>query len=260
MSSTTSRRAGSGIGRLRARAGRIVGRLLLPARLPARTTSACAIRRLQYGLGSRLGIDLPGEYPGNWPTEEWTQATFGKGYHLEPSDACQLAIGQGAMQATPLQIAEHRVRPSLNGGTLYRPHIVAEIRTPRGKVIKTFDHEIDPRGQRQPRGAAPKFAPAWHRSPNRAGLRRAGDRRAAVLRQDRYRGDRGRPRRQHDVVRRLRAERSPQDRDGGLHGEDRAATARASRHRSRSTSSPNTSAARSRRSDRAPRAPTRRSV
>ncbi|HYZ17627.1 MAG TPA: penicillin-binding transpeptidase domain-containing protein, partial [Candidatus Acidoferrum sp.] len=27
----------------------------------------------QYGLGSRLGIDLPGEYPGNWPTEEWTQ-------------------------------------------------------------------------------------------------------------------------------------------------------------------------------------------
>jgi penicillin-binding protein 2 len=96
---------------------------------------------LQYGLGSRLGIDLPGEYPGNWPTEEWTERTFGKGYHLEPSDVCQLAIGQGAMQATPLQIAD-TLAAVLNGGTLYRPHIVEAVRSPRGKVLKTFDHEV----------------------------------------------------------------------------------------------------------------------
>ena len=30
----------------------------------------------------------------------------------------------------------------LNGGTLYRPHIVAAVRSPRGKVLKTFDHEV----------------------------------------------------------------------------------------------------------------------
>jgi penicillin-binding protein 2 len=95
----------------------------------------------QYGLGSRLGIDLPGEYPGNWPTEAWTEATFGKGYHLEKSDACQLAIGQGAMQATPLQIA-NVAATVVNGGTLYRPHIVARILSPHGKVLRTFDHEI----------------------------------------------------------------------------------------------------------------------
>lgn len=94
-----------------------------------------------YGLGSKLGVDLPGEYPGNWPTEQWVQETFGKGYHLEPSDACQLAIGQGSMQATPLQIASVAATV-INGGTLYRPHIVEEIRSPRGKVLKTFDHEI----------------------------------------------------------------------------------------------------------------------
>jgi penicillin-binding protein 2 len=96
---------------------------------------------LQYGLAERLGIDLPGEYPGNWPTEEWVQRTYGKDYHLEPSDVCQLAIGQGSMQATPLQIADV-LATVLNGGTLYRPHIVAEIRSPRGAVVKTFDHEI----------------------------------------------------------------------------------------------------------------------
>jgi penicillin-binding protein 2 len=95
----------------------------------------------QYGLGSKLGVDLPGEYPGNWPTQEWVQATFGKGYNLEPSDACQLAIGQGSMQATPLQIASVAATV-VNGGTLYRPHVVQEIRSPRGRVLKTFDHEI----------------------------------------------------------------------------------------------------------------------
>jgi penicillin-binding protein 2 len=95
----------------------------------------------QYGLGSKLGIDIPGEYAGNWPTEEWTQKTFGPGYHLEPSDMCQLAIGQGAMQATPLQMA-NVAATVVNGGTLYRPHIVREIRSPHGRVLKTFDHEV----------------------------------------------------------------------------------------------------------------------
>ncbi len=95
----------------------------------------------EYGLGSKLGIDLPGEFPGNWPTEQWVQATFGKGYHLEPSDACQLAIGQGSMQATPLQIADV-ASTVINGGILYRPHIVAAIRSPHGKILKTFGREI----------------------------------------------------------------------------------------------------------------------
>jgi penicillin-binding protein 2 len=94
-----------------------------------------------YGVGSRLGIDIPGEFPGNWPTEEWTQKTFGPGYHLEPSDVCQLAIGQGAMQATPLQMANITATVA-NGGTLYRPHIVAQIRSPRGRTLKKFDHEV----------------------------------------------------------------------------------------------------------------------
>ena len=96
---------------------------------------------MQYGIGTRLGVDLPGEFAGNWPTEEWTQKTYGAGIHLEKSDVCQLAIGQGAMQATPLQMA-NVTATVVNGGILHRPHIVEEIRSPRGHVLKRFDHEV----------------------------------------------------------------------------------------------------------------------
>ena len=94
---------------------------------------------LQYGLSKKLGIDLPGEFEGNWPTNEWSMRT----YHLplEPSDVCQLAIGQGAMEATPLQIA-NVAATVVNGGTLFRPHIVAAIRSPQGKILKTFVDQI----------------------------------------------------------------------------------------------------------------------
>ena len=94
---------------------------------------------LQYGLNSILGIDLPGEFEGNWPTNEWSMRVYG--LPLEPSDVCQLAIGQGAMEATPLQIA-NVAATVVNGGTLYRPHIVEAIRSPRGKIIKRFDHPV----------------------------------------------------------------------------------------------------------------------
>jgi penicillin-binding protein 2 len=96
---------------------------------------------LQFGLAARSGIDLPGEYAGNWPTEAWVQRTYGKDYHLEPSDVCQLAIGQGAMQATPLQLVD-ALGAVLNGGTLFRPHVVSAVRSPRGKILETFDGQI----------------------------------------------------------------------------------------------------------------------
>jgi penicillin-binding protein 2 len=90
---------------------------------------------LAYGLNAKTGIDLPGENPGNWPTPAWELKAFG--VPMEPSEVCMLGIGQGAMQATPLQMA-NIASAVINGGTLFRPRIVREIRTPDGKPIKTF--------------------------------------------------------------------------------------------------------------------------
>lgn len=90
---------------------------------------------LLFGLAKRSGIDLPGEYSGNWPTNTWMMKVAG--VPLEPADVCSLGIGQGAMQATPVQMA-NVVSVVVNGGTLYRPRIVHFIRSPHGRPIKTF--------------------------------------------------------------------------------------------------------------------------
>ncbi|MDP9024575.1 MAG: penicillin-binding transpeptidase domain-containing protein, partial [Candidatus Eremiobacteraeota bacterium] len=71
---------------------------------------------LLYGLSKKSGIDLPGENNGNWPTPEWEMRVFR--VPMEPSEVCMLGIGQGAMQATPLQMA-NVASAVINGGTLY---------------------------------------------------------------------------------------------------------------------------------------------
>ncbi len=93
----------------------------------------------QFGLGKPSGVDIPGEYAGNWPTNAWSMKVYG--LPLEPSDVCQLAIGQGAMQATPLQMANITATVA-NGGTLFHPHFVEAIRDPHGIITKRFDHDI----------------------------------------------------------------------------------------------------------------------
>src|SRR5580658_10656375 len=90
---------------------------------------------LAFGLDAKSGIDLPGENEGNWPTNAWELRAFG--VPMEPSEACFLGIGQGAMQATPLQIV-NVASAVINGGILYRPRVVREIRSPDGSTIARF--------------------------------------------------------------------------------------------------------------------------
>jgi len=94
---------------------------------------------LAFGLDAKTGIDLPGENEGNWPTNAWEMRAFG--VPMEPSEACFLGIGQGAMQATPLQMV-NVASTVINGGTLLRPQIVREIRKPGGEVVKRFSPEV----------------------------------------------------------------------------------------------------------------------
>ena len=80
----------------------------------------------KFHLGTKLGIVLPGEADGFVPTEEWKKERFagtdeekwylGNTYHL--------AIGQGYLLTTPLQVAEFTAALA-NGGKMYKPVLTA---------------------------------------------------------------------------------------------------------------------------------------
>ena len=129
--------AGGGLGRVnfaQALAGSSDGYFYRAADLVGHTRLRDAARA--FGLGTMSGIDLPGEFPGLWPTNAWSMRT----YHvpLEPSDVCQLGIGQGAMEATPMQMADVTAIVA-NGGSFYQPHILRDILLPDGSVVTGAD-------------------------------------------------------------------------------------------------------------------------
>ena len=74
-----------------------------------------------FGLGERLGIDLPGESTGFLPSEEWKWNVKGEPWYI--GDTYHVAIGQGDILVTPLQIAS-MTSTFANGGVLYRPQVV----------------------------------------------------------------------------------------------------------------------------------------
>lgn len=79
------------------------------------------------GLGERTGIDLPSEAAGLIPSSEWKQRTQGEPWY--PGDNLNIAIGQGWVNTTAVQIAR-MVAAIGNGGTLVRPHLVREVGDP----------------------------------------------------------------------------------------------------------------------------------
>lgn len=79
-----------------------------------------------FGLGTQTGIDLAGEASGFLPTRSWKEEVKGERWYI--GDTYHLAIGQGDLLVTPLQVAAF-TSVFANGGSLYRPHFVKQILT-----------------------------------------------------------------------------------------------------------------------------------
>ena len=77
-----------------------------------------------FGLGQPTGLQELPESPGLVPDVAWKRATYGEPW--VPGDSVNLAIGQGFLLTTPLQIAR-MVAAVANGGTLLRPQLVYRI-------------------------------------------------------------------------------------------------------------------------------------
>ncbi len=72
------------------------------------------------GLGSRTGIDLPSEDSGLIPSPEWAQKTFKRKWWA--GETISVAIGQGAVSVTPLQLA-FVLGGIASDGEFHRPHL-----------------------------------------------------------------------------------------------------------------------------------------
>jgi penicillin-binding protein 2 len=118
-----------------------------------------------YGIGRKTGIDLGGEIPGNLPSPKWRlhvdalehQCELGigpyKGHGRHAScgiadgrpwsagDNVNLAVGQGDVQVTPLQLAvaySAIANGGANGATIVRPHLGLQIDSSDGTVLSNI--------------------------------------------------------------------------------------------------------------------------
>lgn len=78
-----------------------------------------------FGFGNKTGIDLPNELPGNIPTRSYYDRYYGKD-RWRALTVISLAIGQGEIGATPLQMA-NMAAVIANRGSFYIPHVIKKI-------------------------------------------------------------------------------------------------------------------------------------
>lgn len=92
----------------------------------------------RFGLGAKTEIDLPSEHIGIVPSPEYKARM-----HLDRwqrGDTVNMSIGQGFVAVTPLQLANY-TSALANGGTLWKPRLVKEIRTSSGELVSTLHPE-----------------------------------------------------------------------------------------------------------------------
>lgn len=90
----------------------------------------------RFGLGQATGIDIPGEEQGILPSEAWKLETQHERWY--PGDTISVAIGQGLLAVTPIQMAT-MISGVATGGRLPRPHL--RVQTPP----ESRDVDLSPR-------------------------------------------------------------------------------------------------------------------
>ena len=92
-----------------------------------------------FGLGKATDIDFVLEAEGIVPSPEWKQQYFSRPADQvwNPGDATNLAIGQGYLLATPLQMANYAATLA-NDGIVWKPRLVIELRDRDGTSVKTY--------------------------------------------------------------------------------------------------------------------------
>ncbi len=78
----------------------------------------------RFGIGQRVSLDMFEESSGLMPSRDWKRARYRQAWF--PGETLILGIGQGYMQATPLQLAQATALVA-NQGKWIRPHLAKTI-------------------------------------------------------------------------------------------------------------------------------------
>jgi penicillin-binding protein 2 len=89
----------------------------------------------RMGFGAKTGIPLRGEVEGRIPTDEYMKAAQGR--KLLNGDVANMSIGQGAIEVTPLQMAQ-AIAMVANGGTFYQTRLVQQVQTLENEIVSAF--------------------------------------------------------------------------------------------------------------------------
>jgi penicillin-binding protein 2 len=92
-----------------------------------------------FGMGQRTGIDLTGEVAGLIPDRNWKRLNYRETWVT--GDTYNMAIGQGYVLSTPLQI-HNAIAAVANGGTLYRPQLIRAVTDSQGRVVQPFEPDV----------------------------------------------------------------------------------------------------------------------
>ncbi len=101
----------------------------------------------KLGIGEATGIDLPAELEGLVPTPAWRNRLYRHKLtdrRWSAGDNVNLAVGQGDVQASPLQMAVAYAAIG-NGGTVVTPHLAQEVESVTGEPLQ----EIEPAPKRR---------------------------------------------------------------------------------------------------------------
>ncbi|MCE7062067.1 penicillin-binding protein 2 [Dyadobacter sp. CY343] len=100
----------------------------------------------KFGIGQRLGIDLPSEYKGNLPNKKYYDRFYGE-YRWKFSNIYSLSIGEGELLITPLKMANVAAIIA-NRGYYYTPHVIHGIgdkKYVKPEFLERHDSGVDPR-------------------------------------------------------------------------------------------------------------------
>lgn len=101
----------------------------------------------RFSMGEKLGVDLPSEFKGNLPSDQYYDNKYGKG-KWKFSSIYSVSIGEGELLTNPIKLA-NLAATIANRGYYYTPHIVAAIGSEDGKPLPQYLEKHDTGIERQ---------------------------------------------------------------------------------------------------------------